>query len=89
MLTLQSLPSNAYPLEPIPALLVVASPVLVPPPFLDDPQFGLSLCKEGGVTVQVSHPRDGSPPLVKVVFYIQMAEDEMMMQPTDLFRVTF
>ena len=37
MLTLQSLPSNAYPLEPIPALLVLASPVLVLPPFLDAP----------------------------------------------------
>ena len=56
---------------------------------LMDPQFGLSLGKEGGITVQVSHLRDGSPPLVKVVFYIQMAEDEMMMQPIDLFRVTF
>ena len=56
---------------------------------LVDPQFGLSLGKEAGLTVQVSHLRDGSPPLVKVVFYIQMAEDEMMMQPTDLFRVTF
>ena len=50
------------------------------------PSFGLSLGKEASVTVQVSHLRDGSPPLVTVVFHIQMAEDEMMMQPTDLFQ---
>ena len=37
---------------------------------LMDPLFGLSLGKEAGVTVQVSHLRDGSPPLVKVIFYI-------------------
>ena len=55
---------------------------------LMDPLFSLSLGKEAGVTAQVSYLRGGSPPLVKVVFHIQIAEDEMMMQPTDLFRAT-
>ena len=50
-----------------------------------DSLFGLSFGKEAGVAVQVSHLRDRSPPLVKVVFHIQMAEDEMMLQSTDLF----
>jgi hypothetical protein len=54
-----------------------------------DPMFGLSFGKEAGVAVQVSHLRDGSPPLVKVVFHIQMAEDEMVMQSKNLFRITF
>ena len=52
-------------------------------------QFDLSLSKEGDVIVQVSHLRDGSSSLVKVIFYIQMTKDEMMMQPTNLFQVTF
>ncbi len=56
---------------------------------LMDPLLSLSFGKEAGVPVQVSHLRDRSPPLVKVVFHIQVAEDEMMMQSTDLFRVTF
>jgi len=54
-----------------------------------EPLFGLSFGKEAGVAVQISHLRDRSPPLVKVVFHIQMAEDEMMMQSTNLFRATF
>ncbi len=54
-----------------------------------DPLFGLSFGKKAGIAIQVSHLRDRSPPLVKVVFHIQVAEDEMMMQPTDLFRATF
>ena len=56
---------------------------------LMNPLLGLSLGKEAGVTVQVSHLRDESPPLVKIVFHIQMAEDKMMMQLTDLFRAIF
>lgn len=42
-----------------------------------DPLFDLSFCKEAGVAVQLSHLRDQSLPLVKVVFHIQMAEDEV------------
>jgi len=42
-----------------------------------DPLFDLSFCKEAGVAVQLSHLRDRSLPLVKVVFHIQMAEDEV------------
>jgi len=51
--------------------------------------FGLSFGKEAGVAVQVSHLRDRSPPLVKVVFHNQMAKNEMVMQSTNLFRITF
>jgi len=54
-----------------------------------DPLFSLSFGKEAGIAVQVSYLRDRSLPLVKVVFHIQVAEDEMMMQSTDLFRATF
>jgi len=42
------------------------------------PLFGLSFGEEAGVTVQVSDLGDRSPPLVKVVFDIQVSEDKMM-----------
>lgn len=66
-------------------LVTIAFPALAY--IFADPLFGFG--KEVGVAVQVSHLRDRSPPLVKVVFHTQIAEDEMMKQSKTLFRVTF
>ena len=69
-------------------LALILHPALFPKRSLVDPLFGLSFGKETDVEVQISHLCDRSPPLVKIVFHIQMAEDKMMMQSTNLFRVT-
>ena len=58
-------------------LITVAFPTLAR--LLMDPLFGLSFGKEACVAVQVSHLRDRSPLLVKVIFNIQVAEDEIIM----------
>ena len=58
-------------------LVAVSFPTL--PRLLVDPLFGLSFGKKARVAVQISHLRDRSPPLMKLVFNVQVAEDEEMM----------
>ena len=50
------------------------------------PLFGLSFGKEAGEVIKIPYLRDRSLPLVKVVSSIQVVENEIIMQSTDLFR---
>ena len=52
------------------------------------PLFGLSFGKEAGEVIETPYLRDRSLPLVKVVSSIQIEENEIIMQSTDLFRAT-
>ena len=49
------------------------------------PLFGLSFGKEAGEVIKIPYLRDRSLPLVKLVWSIQMVENEIIMQSMDLF----
>lgn len=68
-------------------LIAVASSTLAY--LLVGPLFGLSFSKEADEVVEIPHLHDRSLLLVKVIFSIQIAENEEVMQSTDLFQATF
>lgn len=54
-----------------------------------DSLFNLSFDKEADIVVQISHLRNRSSLLIKIVFYIQITKNKIIMQSTSLFRAIF
>ena len=52
------------------------------------PLFGLSFGKEAGDVIKIPYLRDRSLRIWKVVSSIQVVENEIIMQSTDLFRAS-